>query len=83
MLLPLLIPILCALLFVIFYKRPVDTSGVHANYTVPIDPPPPQQPSQSPSQTAPVAAPPPVEVPMSFNDVFGAKPAPKADRPRA
>jgi hypothetical protein len=73
-----LIILAAVLLFVLFAKRPVNMAGLHVGGSFPIDPPKPQAPHAS-EPVAP-AAPAHVDT-VNFNDIFGAKPAPKSDQP--
>jgi hypothetical protein len=67
-----LIAVGAVLLFVLFAKPAVNTTGLERSSVVPIEP------ARPPSQAEPVVAPPPADVSsVHFNDVF----APKKSHP--
>jgi hypothetical protein len=69
-----LIVLAVVLLFVLFAKRPVNMSGLQANWTPPIDPPAPK--SAQPNDPVPPVAPPADVDTVNFNDIFAAKKTP-------
>ena len=72
-----LIILAAVLLFVLFAKRPVNTTGLHASWKAPVQAAPP---SSASAPNAQPTAPPPDVTTVDFNDIFRAKPS---DRPHA
>lgn len=70
-----LIILAAVLLFVLFAKRPVNTTSLHASWKAPVQ----AAPRSSASNAQPTAPPPDVTT-VDFNDIFRAKPS---DRPHA